>query len=342
VSERVLPDSRVVHYWDGAAKISDWFAENVENIDAKAWWDVYYLYGEDAEWEDVPGPSSRRAIIGRNSELGEAITPLIKGSSAPWPRGPPQVTAPNVARSHATRAILGVTVTAGLLSPTDGGAPGIFVERLSAQLGQVASGATSGVWWTYAFLLEAIAAFNPCGFALPSGAYLNDGTRRSGAARVRRALAVGASVAGAFAVVFGVASALFSIGYAGVSSLLSGWRASLDARRPARASAAMLLSGSATGSRRSDALCRCSSRWSEPPPRPEALGAAVGAFALYCAGMATTLGLLALMASLAGVGIVSRGRTKARLVPGLGAGLLLVSGAYVVYYWLTAGRLLLT
>jgi hypothetical protein len=85
VSERVLPDSRVVHYWDGAAKISDWFAENVENIDAKAWWDVYYLYGEDAEWEDVPGPlvASGGTIIGRNSELGEAITPLIKGSSAP-------------------------------------------------------------------------------------------------------------------------------------------------------------------------------------------------------------------------------------------------------------------
>jgi cytochrome c biogenesis protein CcdA len=72
------------------------------------------------------------------------------------------------------------------------------------------------------------------------------------------------------------------------------------------------------------------------------LGSAIGAFALYGAGMAMTLGLLALVASLAGVGTVRRGRTVARFVPGLGAVLLLVSGAYVLYYWLTAGRLLLT
>jgi hypothetical protein len=85
VSERVLPDARVVHYWDDAAETSDWFAENVEKIDAKAWWDVYYLYGPDAKWEDVPGPlvASGGTIIGRSSELKEAITPLLKDSSAP-------------------------------------------------------------------------------------------------------------------------------------------------------------------------------------------------------------------------------------------------------------------
>ena len=276
----------------------------------------------------------------------------------------------------ATVAILGVTVTAGLLSPTDGGA-GIFVERLSAQLGQVASGATSGVWWTYAFLLGAVAAFNPCGFALlPAylGLYLNDGTRRSGAARVRRALAVGASVAGAFAVIFGVASALFSIGYAGVSSLLVGLLPWLGlgvgvllvvaggvalSGRPVRFDPPHRMAGklgreaSTSGIRGYVAFGLGYGLASLGCTLPlflalvgtataaGGIGGAVGAFALYGAGMATTLGLLALMASLAGVGIVSRGRTIARLVPGLGAGLLLVSGAYVVYYWLTAGRLLL-
>ena len=34
-------------------------------------------------------------------------------------------------------------------------------------------------------------------------------------------------------------------------------------------------------------------------------------------------------------------RAIGRLVSGLGTVLLLVSGAYVVYYWLTAGRFLL-
>jgi hypothetical protein len=49
VSQRVLPDPRVDHYWDGEAATSDWFAENVEHSFAPAW-DVYYLYGPDASW----------------------------------------------------------------------------------------------------------------------------------------------------------------------------------------------------------------------------------------------------------------------------------------------------
>jgi hypothetical protein len=79
VSQRVLPDERVVHYWDDAAATSDWFAANVENSSAPAW-DVYYLYGPEAEWSDVPAPltSSGATVIGRSSELKEAITPLLR------------------------------------------------------------------------------------------------------------------------------------------------------------------------------------------------------------------------------------------------------------------------
>jgi hypothetical protein len=84
ISQRVLPDERVLHYWDGQAAISDWFAENVEHISAKAWWDVYYLYGADAEWTDVPRPlvDSGGTIVGRGNELKEAIPPLLGDSSA--------------------------------------------------------------------------------------------------------------------------------------------------------------------------------------------------------------------------------------------------------------------
>ena len=278
----------------------------------------------------------------------------------------------------ATVAILGLTVTAGLLSPVDGGAPVIFVERISSQLGQIASGATGGVWWTYAFLLGAVAAFNPCGFGLlPAylGLYLNDGTRQSGAARARRAIAVGVSVAGAFAIVFGVASALFSIGYTAVSSLLVGllpWFGlgvgvllvlagglALSGRAvrfdpPKRVAGKLGRQASSSGIRGYMAFGLGYGLASLGCTLPlflalvgtataaGGLGSAIGAFALYGAGMAMTLGLLALVASLAGVGTVRRGRTVARFVPGLGAVLLLVSGAYVLYYWLTAGRLLLT
>lgn len=68
---------------------------------------------------------------------------------------------------------------------------------------------------------------------------------------------------------------------------------------------------------------------------------AIVAFALYGVGMATTLGVLTLVAGIVSFGILARVRAAGRFVSGLGAVLLLVSGAYVVYYWLTAGRFLL-
>jgi hypothetical protein len=65
------------------------------------------------------------------------------------------------------------------------------------------------------------------------------------------------------------------------------------------------------------------------------------AFVLYGAGMASVLGVLTVAAGVVSFGILSRVRGLVRIVSGLGAGLLLLSGGYVVYYWLTAGRLLL-
>jgi cytochrome c-type biogenesis protein len=66
------------------------------------------------------------------------------------------------------------------------------------------------------------------------------------------------------------------------------------------------------------------------------------AFVLYGAGMATTLGVFTIVAGVASLGILHRVRGFVRITSSLSAGLLLLSGAYVVYYWLTAGRLLLT
>jgi hypothetical protein len=82
VSQRVLPDPRVVHVWDGEAATSNWFAENVEESFAPAW-DVYYLYGPDAMWTDVPGPliGSGATIIGRSGALHDDIMPLLRGAS---------------------------------------------------------------------------------------------------------------------------------------------------------------------------------------------------------------------------------------------------------------------
>ena len=83
VSRRVLPDSRVVHFWDGASRTSAWFARNVEQSSAPAW-DVYYLYGPEATWTRVPGPlvSSGGSIIGSSAALKDAITPLLATRAA--------------------------------------------------------------------------------------------------------------------------------------------------------------------------------------------------------------------------------------------------------------------
>src|SRR6266566_563741 len=78
--------------------------------------------------------------------------------------------------------VLAIAVIAGLTSPTTGGAPVIFVDRVSSAISGWASRAGE-LWWAYAFALGAVAAFNPCGFALlPAylGLYLRDDATGSG------------------------------------------------------------------------------------------------------------------------------------------------------------------
>jgi hypothetical protein len=57
--------------------------------------------------------------------------------------------------------------------------------------------------------------------------------------------------------------------------------------------------------------------------------------------MAVTFGVLTVLAGIVSLEILARVRSAGRFVAGLGSALLLLSGAYVVYYWLTAGKFLL-
>jgi hypothetical protein len=57
--------------------------------------------------------------------------------------------------------------------------------------------------------------------------------------------------------------------------------------------------------------------------------------------MAAVLGVLTIAAGMVSFGALTRVRSMTRFVSGMGAALLLISGAYVTYYWLSAGRLLL-
>lgn len=53
-----LPDSRVTHYWDGNGELVKSYARVLALGDRPAW-DVYLLYGPEAEWKtDPPMPDS--------------------------------------------------------------------------------------------------------------------------------------------------------------------------------------------------------------------------------------------------------------------------------------------
>jgi cytochrome c-type biogenesis protein len=273
-----------------------------------------------------------------------------------------------------TLLVLSVAVAAALLSSPDGWTPVLFVERISSAVGGLTSGAGGTIWWVYAFLLGVVAAFNPCGFALlPAylGLYLND--QQAGddlAARTRRSLKVSLVVAGAFTVLFGVTGALFSLASTLIVRLLpwvglgvgvvlivvggmtiGGRPITFDA---AQQFASKLGRGAGTSSTRGYAafgLAYGLASLGCALPLFLALvgtavvlggvGSAVLAFVLYGLGMAATLGVLTVLAGIVSFGILSRVRSVGRVVSVVGSVLLLVSGAYVVYYWLTAGRFLL-
>jgi hypothetical protein len=48
-----IEDARARHYWDGAQELGDAFSP-VLGLRARMAWDVYLLYGPDAEWKDGP------------------------------------------------------------------------------------------------------------------------------------------------------------------------------------------------------------------------------------------------------------------------------------------------
>src|SRR2546426_11387293 len=116
-----------------------------------------------------------------------------------------------------TVLVLAIAVIAGLTSPTTGGVPVIFVDRISSSISGWASRAGE-IWWAYAFLLGAVAAFNPCGFALvPAylGLYLRDGVTGSEVgARLSRSIKVAVTVGATFTVLVGAVGAVFEMGSA--------------------------------------------------------------------------------------------------------------------------------
>jgi hypothetical protein len=75
----LFTDSRVEQFWDGNKVAGTWFAETIEDYSGVAW-DVYYLYGPDAEWAEIPAPliSTGATVIGERETLEANILPLLE------------------------------------------------------------------------------------------------------------------------------------------------------------------------------------------------------------------------------------------------------------------------
>ncbi len=78
----LLPDRRVVHYWDQAKDVGRWFYGLVPtttkgNIE----WDAFYLYDKDSVWTDRPTNmlTSGRTILVDRRKLRDAAAQLASG-----------------------------------------------------------------------------------------------------------------------------------------------------------------------------------------------------------------------------------------------------------------------
>lgn len=74
----VLPDERVLHFWDADRDIGRWFAE-YEGYGGTVW-DTYYVFGPEATWESGPAPllSVDATIIDKREKLAKQILPLLQ------------------------------------------------------------------------------------------------------------------------------------------------------------------------------------------------------------------------------------------------------------------------
>jgi cytochrome c-type biogenesis protein len=267
--------------------------------------------------------------------------------------------------------VLTATVAGALLSGPSGGAVGSWLGAMSgsggAGLGQVAGAAPFGL----AYAAGMLAAVNPCGFVLLP-AYLGrhllaDGGEPRGR-YLLRSLGFGATVTAGFVVLFAVAGV--ALGALGAVAALVPWAGVLVGALLATAGALSLGGGPAPTLAAAEGLA---GRLGPMAARPHVLGhaaygvayglaslgcalpaflgvvggattrgflGAVVLFVLYGLGLGTVLSAASVAAAWLGIGVVARLGALRRLTPVLGGALLLLAGAYVTYYWLTAGGVL--
>ncbi|HEV8637001.1 MAG TPA: cytochrome c biogenesis protein CcdA, partial [Chloroflexota bacterium] len=282
------------------------------------------------------------------------------------------------ARPGHTRTAVGWTAAALALAAAVGGAlltggpiggPLLAAATLSGRATGLLRGVGDLLPAGYALGAGMAAAFNPCGFALlPAYLALYVGAESAAAPRLARAAAAGAAMTAGFVALFGLAGLVLAALAAAVAGLLP-WL-SLAVGVLMVAAGGRLLAG---GALPAASAVRLASRFGRRAERQGligyaafgvafglsslgctlplfltvvgtsltargALGAASGV-ALYGLGMGLAVTSLTVAVAVFGRAAARAGRVGRYLEPA-SAVLLLASGAYVVYYWLSAGGLL--
>jgi cytochrome c biogenesis protein CcdA len=272
-----------------------------------------------------------------------------------------------------TAAVLGLAVAAGILATSAAPGPLIFMETLSARISGALLSLGARAPLGYAFVAGMVAAVNPCGFVLlPAylGLYLGDDRGASGGHRpVGRAIVVSVTVTASFVLLFGLAGIAASLAASALTSalpwigaavgagliLLGGVLASgrelyapLGPRAAHRLKAAARTRGIGGYAAYGVAYGLASLGCTLPvflgvvgtSLQLHGLAAATAQFVLFGIGMGVVLASLTIMTAWFGEGIVTRMRSLAPHIGWASAVLLWLAGAYVVYYWLIAIRLL--
>jgi cytochrome c-type biogenesis protein len=272
-----------------------------------------------------------------------------------------------------TAAVLGLAVTAGVLATSAAPGPLIFVETLSASISGALLSVGARAPLGYAFVAGMVAAVNPCGFVLlPAylGLYLGDDRGASGSHRpVGRAIVVSVTVTASFVLLFGFAGIIASLAASAVTPalpwigaavgagliLLGGVLASgrelyapLGPRVAHRFKAAAQTRGIGGYAAYGTAYGLASLGCTLPvfvavvgtSLQLHGLADAAAQFVLFGIGMGAVLASLTILTAWFGEGLVARMRSLAPYIGWASAVLLWLAGAYVLYYWLIAIRLL--
>ena len=262
------------------------------------------------------------------------------------------------------------------LATRSGGELAIGVERASSATAGWLEGVTAVLPLGYAFGAGMVSAVNPCGFAmLPGyiGYYLGDSQTASASAprtaRLARALWISLLMSAGFVVLFGVAGIALGV----ASSLVVGflpWLGLLIGLALVFVGARLLAGrtvyvgvGERVADRLGPGVRQARSRGyftyglaygaaSISCTLPVFLGVLGGTIAaagitaiaaqvlLYGLGMGAVIATVTVAAALFGSSALGRARGVVRWVQPVSSALLLIAGAYIIYYWLTLGGLL--